>query len=339
LLDTGTRSGLPLRTTREPEADFATQYQFRAGGYVLSLFSTNLHRLVLKALAQGPKRLAELQREVGGPAQTTLRGNLRNLIGMGVLEKRQSDGRGSLVDHVLTPAGSELLQVSDALDDWLARAPQGPIPPGSETGKAAVKALIGGWGSTMLRALAARPLSLTELDNLITAFSYPALERRLAAMRLAGFVTAVDGNGGGTPYAVNAWLRSAMAPLLAAVRCERRHMAAETAPLTRIDIETILLLVVPRVALGAKASGAAQLAVDAGGRSSRSAGIWVAVEDGRVVRSSSKLESSPESWVRGSAADWLDALVDGRTRRLSVGGDRALTLDLVESVHSALFSG
>ncbi len=42
----------------------------------------------------------------------------------------------------------------------------------------------------MLRALAAGSLSLTELDRLIGALSYPSLERRLVAMRLAGLVGA-----------------------------------------------------------------------------------------------------------------------------------------------------
>jgi DNA-binding HxlR family transcriptional regulator len=283
-------------------------------------------------------RLSDLRKEVGGPAQTTLRGVLGNLIGMGALERRQSNGKAGMVDNALTPSGLELLFVADVIEAWLARAPDGPIRLESETGKAAIKALAGGWGSTMLRALAARPFSLTELDNLISAFSYPALERRLGAMRLAGFVAAVKGNGSGTPYAVTDWLREAMAPLLAAIRCERRHMAAEAAPLTRIDVEAILLLAVPLAAFAPNASGASQLAVLGGEESGwRSAGVALTVENGKPMSCTSKLGAKPESWVRGSAMDWLDALVDDNSERLEICGDHALTLDFVDGLHRALF--
>lgn len=338
MLDAGIRDGLPQRAVQQTEIDYATEYPFRAGGYALSLFSTPLNGLILRALADGSMRLATLRREVGGPAQTTLRGNLRKLIGIGALEKRQRDGRGGLVDHALTPAGADLLCVADAIEAWLACAPQGPIRLESETGKAAVKALIGGWCSTMLRALAARPFSLTELDNLITAFSYPALERRLGALRLSGCVEAAEGDGGGTPYAVTDWMRRGTAPLLAAIRCERRHMAGATAPLTRIDVETILLLAIPLVALSTDANGVAQLAVYAGdGADRRSAGVRITVSEGRMSKCSSKLEPSPRSWASGSAADWLEALIEDRSSRLESAGDRALTIDVVASLHRALY--
>ena len=339
MLDAGPRGAqAQLGMSETGEADYTTEYPLRSGGYALSLFSRALHGLVLRALSGGPMRLADLRREVGGPAQTTLRGNLDTLFDVGALEKRQSSGRANLAANALTPVGIALLRVADAVDAWLASAPGGPLRLESETGKASIKALVNGWDSTMLRALSVRPFSLTELDNLISAFSYPALERRLAAMRFAGFVTPVEGNGGGTPYAVLDWLRRAMAPLLAAVRCERRHMAAETAPLTRIDVETILVLALPLVALAPDAGGVSQLAVDGGdGSGWRSAGVRLSVEGGQIVSCTSKLEPSAESWIRGSAADWLDALVDGRARQLEVSGDRALTFDVVDGLHRALF--
>lgn len=318
--------------------DEAVEYQFRSGGYILSLCSKALHCLVLRALSGGPLRLAELRRKVGGPAQSTLRGNLDNLIGIGALEKRQANGRSSMADNALTPVGVELLAVTDSVEAWLAGAPDGPLQLESEMGKATIKALVSGWDSTMLRALAVRPFSLTELDNLISSHSYPALERRLAAMRLAGFVTPVPGSNGATPYVVDDWLRRAMAPVLAAIRCERRHLADATAPLTRIDIETILLLTLPLVELAPESSGVSQLSVHGGDDSDwRSAGVRLTIESGQVASCATKLEAKTESWVRGSAVDWLEALVVGSSRHLDVSGDRAITLDIVDGLHRALF--
>jgi len=339
VLDTDARTGSArLGVSVSTETDYATEYQFRSGGYALSLFSRALHGLILRALAEEPLRLADLRRAVGGPAQTTLRGNLDTLFGVGALEKRQGSGRANMVDNALTPMGGELLLVADAVERWLAQAPAGHLQLDSESGKAAIKAFVNGWDSTMLRALAVRPFSLTEIDNLISSFSYPALERRLAAMRLAGFITPVQGNGGGRPYAVAPWLRQAMAPLLAAVRCERRHMATQTAPLTRIDIETILLLALPLVAPSADVGGTCQLAVDSGDASGwRSAGARLSFAKGQIVSCTSKLEVSADSWLRGSAGDWLDALVEGRSDQLEAGGDRFVALDIVDNLHRALF--
>lgn len=340
MLDAGPRGiPAPIGVRETTDAEYTGGYQFRAGGYVLSLFSKALHGLVLRALDEGPLRLAELRRKVGGPAQSTLRGNLDNLIGIGALEKRNGNGRASKADNALTPIGAELLSVADTLESWLGRAPDGPLQPESEMGKATIKALVGGWDSTMLRALAVRPFSLTELDNLISAYSYPALERRLAAMRLVGFLGPAQRNGGATPYAVADWLRQAMAPLLAAIRCERRHLATETAPLTRLDIETIFLLTVPLAELSPRASGVSQLAVEGGDDSDwRSAGVRLSVASGRIVSCASKLEPGSDSWIRGSATAWLDALVCGDSKRLELGGDRAVTLDLVNSLQRALFA-
>jgi DNA-binding HxlR family transcriptional regulator len=321
------------------EADGVAEYQYRSGGYILSLFSKALHGLVLRALAGGPLRLADLRRTVGGPAQSTLRGNLDNLIGIGALEKRLANGHSSTAGNALTPVGIELLAVADAVEAWLAGAPDGPLQLESEIGKATIKALVSGWDSTMLRALAVHPFSLTELDNLISSYSYPALERRLAAMRLAGFVTPVRGSNGATPYTVAEWLRRAMAPVLAAIRCERRHLAVTTAPLTRIDVETILLLVLPLVELAPGSTGVSQLAVDGGDDSDwRSAGVRLRVQTGRIASCGTKLEARAESWVRGSAVDWLDALVAGDSGQLDVSGDRTITLDIVDGLHRALFS-
>lgn len=339
MLDAGARGGQVQLGTREAkETDCVAEYQFRSGGYILSLFSKALHGLVLRALSEGPLRLAELRRKVGGPAQSTLRGNLDNLIGIGALEKRQANGRSSMADNALTPIGAELLAVADAVEAWLARAPEGALHLESEMGKATIKALVSGWDSTMLRALAVRPFSLTELDNLISSHSYPALERRLAAMRLAGFVSPVRGSNGATPYAVAEWLRRAMAPVLAAIRCERRHLADVTAPLTRIDVETILLLALPLADLGSGCDGVSQLAVYGGDDSDwRSVGVRLSIESGRVANCTSKLEANAESWVRGSAADWLDALVAGNSSQLAVSGDRGVTIDVVDGLHRALF--
>jgi DNA-binding HxlR family transcriptional regulator len=193
---------------------------------VLSLFSTSLHGLILRSLTDGPIRFSDLQARAGESTLKALRGNIGNLIGIGALEKRSFGGEGrepDLLDNKLTPFGLELLFVAEVLDDWLGRAPDGPMGIDSDAAKEAIKALLGGWNSTILRVLAARSFSLSEIEVLISSFGTASLERRLEAMRLAGQVAPFLGAPDVTAYAVTDWVREGVAPLLAAIRCEFLH--------------------------------------------------------------------------------------------------------------------
>lgn len=175
----------------------------RAGGTVLSLIAAPLSVPILRAHLEGPLRLPDLRERIGGAAQTTLRGQVGNLRGIGALERHVRSGMPYTVENELTPVGLGVLSVAGVVEAWLSRAPQGAIPLGSESAKGAIRALIGGWGSTMLRALAARPLSLTELSSVINDHSYPALERRLSAMRAARQLELKpNGDRGAKPYGV-----------------------------------------------------------------------------------------------------------------------------------------
>jgi DNA-binding HxlR family transcriptional regulator len=310
----------------------------RAGANALSLLATPLNVFVLQALAEGPKPLVGLRREVGSPPQTTMRGRLRTLTQTGVVTKRrQNDFPGSL-DFELTASGRELWAVAEVVASWLAAAPEGPVLLGSVAAKSAIKALIEAWTTSMLRALAAKPLSLTELDSLISGLTYPSLERRLGAMRLAGQVEAIPGNGKGTPYAVTAWLRRAVAPLSAAVRWERSHLNGAAAPVGARDAESALLLAVPLLRLPDEISGSCRLVIEIGGPTrSRLAGVMVSVEEGRIASCVSRLEGHPDAWAVGPAAGWLAALIDLEADRLEVGGDGLLARGLIEGLHTTLF--
>jgi DNA-binding HxlR family transcriptional regulator len=316
----------------------------RAGGTVLSLIASPLSVPILRAHLDGPLRLPDLRERIGGAAQTTLRGQVGNLRGIGALERHVKSGMPYTVENELTEAGRGVLAVAEVVERWLRRAPQGPILLGSEPAKGAIRALVGGWGSTMLRALAARPLSLTELSSVIGEHSYPALERRLSAMRAARQIEPRPDSGrGAKPYGVTDWTRQAVAPLIAAGRCECEHLTERADPLTRIDIEAAFLLSVPLVGLEGSRSGSCVLAVDTGtashvgGRSDRLAGVYVEIEEGAVTSCSSRLERDPRTWAVGSIRSWADVALEGDPGRLRVGGeDPKLAGDLIERIHGSL---
>jgi len=76
----------------------------------------SLNAQILRALAEGPLRLAELRREIGGPAQSTVRGNLTKLTEVGALQKQTRNNGSSVREYELTPCGQELLLAADAVE-------------------------------------------------------------------------------------------------------------------------------------------------------------------------------------------------------------------------------
>jgi DNA-binding HxlR family transcriptional regulator len=312
----------------------------RAGSVVLTLLSVHLNVLIVRALAEGPLRLAELRKAAGGPAQSTLRGNLAKLSEIGALRRRGRSDKPSVLEYELTLFGHDLLFVADALEAWLSLAPEEPLALDSPGAKVAIKALVGGWTSTIVRALAARPLTLTELDKLIDGCTYPALERRLSSMRLAGQIDLSDNEDGrGRHYTVGAWLRQAIGPLCVAARCERKHMPATTAPIARIDVESAFLLVAPLIDLCSGTSGFCQLTVEAAEHDTRRAwaGAQLTVEEGSLVSCVARLEPQPLNWAAGTSLAWLGAVIERDVELLRFGGDVDLGREMVKGLHDALF--
>jgi DNA-binding HxlR family transcriptional regulator len=311
----------------------------RSGARVLILLAIPLNGTILTVLSDGPKPLVDLRVACGSPAQTTLRAHLRELEEIGAVTKRRGNAFPGVIECELTGAGQELLFVAATLERWLQAAPQGPLRFGGDPGKAAIRALVDSWSSTMLRALAARPLSLTELDGVIESVSYPGLQRRLAAMRVAGLVEACPVKGRGTnPYKITAWLRQGIAPLAAAIYWERRHLPGETAPIAAIDIEAGFLLSLPLLRLPAELSGSCRLGVEtARGGERRLAGAMVSVEDGRIASLTVRLNGRADAWTIGSAGAWLQAVIDSDTDGLELGGDQRLARVLLDRLHRTLF--
>lgn len=309
----------------------------RAGTQALRLLSTPINVHVLEALAEGPRPLMELRREAGSPPQTTMRGHLRTLTRTGVLAReRQNDFPGSL-DFELTPVGMDLYGVARVLRAWLALSPEGPLELGSSSAKSAIRALVEGWGTSMARALAARPLSLTELNGLISSLSYPSLERRLGAMRIAGLIERKPGPGRGTAYEVAGWLRRAIAPLGAAARWEREHAPGQTAPIKRLDAEAAFLLAIPLLNLSSDLSGTCRLAVEIGGSNGDSmAGVLVDVREGNVASCVATIRGHANAWASGSATAWLNAVSQRDNERLEIGGDRQLAQAIVKGLNATL---
>lgn len=309
----------------------------RTGAYALSLLSAPINMHALTALAEEPRTLVDLRRVAGSPPPTTLRGHLRRLTEIGVVERRPAAHSHTSVEFGLADSGRELLAAAATLQAWLTQAPEGPLTLGNANAKGAVKALAEGWSTGMIRALASKPLTLTELDRLIADVSYPSLERRLEAMRMVGQIEPVASKGRGTPYVVTDWLRRAIAPIIAAVHWEQMQLPSQVPAITKIDVEAAFMMVIPMLRLGPELSGASRLAVDMNGDKARLAGVMVELQEGRVASCTTRMEGEPVAEAIGSATNWIRAVTDPEPERLEIVGNRRLATAHVAAIHDVLF--
>jgi len=278
----------------------------------------------------------DLRRAVGSPPQSTMRVYSRTLTELGVLgQQRESEFAGSSL-YTITSSGHALLEVGEVLQRWLNESPDGDIPLGSMAAKNTVGALVEGWSTNIVRALAAKPLSLTQLSRLIPKVSYPSLERRLGGLRLVNLVEPHPGEGRGTPYRATEWLRRAVVPLATAVSWERKYLPDSTPAIGRLDVEAGFLLAIPLMAIPEDLTGRCRLGVEVqGGASPILAGVLISVEDGRVVSCSSRLEGEVEGWASGTPMEWLHRMNGGANEGLEIGGDVGLVLTLTDALRSA----
>lgn len=310
----------------------------RAGAAGLSILSVPINASVLRALSREPTSLLELCREAGALPETTMRSCLRTLAGIGLVEKRHRNGFGSDVEYRLADGGRGLLTVASVLEAWLATAPDGPTEPGTTSTKSVVNALIYGWSTSIVRALAARPLSLIELDAVLALVSYPSLARRLRGMQAGGLIEPLAPRSRSSAFQVSEWLRKASAPLTAAARWERRHLPGSPS-ITSRDIEAVLLLALPLLRVPATQSGSCRLAVQVGHRTPGVlAGAIASVQDGTVEACETGLNGDPSASAIGTTDAWLSAVFERDLAGLELVGDLSLATEVIEGLYGTFFA-
>lgn len=305
----------------------------RAGAQALSVLAAPLHVHILKALEDGPKGVVDLHREVGSPPQSTMRLYTRTLEELGVLERQRRNEFPATAQYSITAAGESLLTVARLVQEWLMAAPDGPILLGSMAAKSGIKALIGGWSSNIVRAVAARALSLTELNVLIPKVSYPTLERKLSAMRTTRLVEPQPCNSRGTPCGPTTWLRQAVRPITSAAGWERKFAPETTPPIGRLGVEAAFLLSVPLIELESGYSGRCRLTVEVQkGSSPTLAGVVVDVEEGRIATCTTRLDGDVAASASGTPLAWMRQMNDRRGGQLEMTGDLSLSIAVTNAL-------
>jgi DNA-binding HxlR family transcriptional regulator len=318
---------------------YGVEVEERAGAHTLALLAAPLTAQILDDLARGSRRLVELRRQIGSPPEAALRARIRQLSDVGAVAKRRPHPFPSVREHALTNgAGTELRFVAATLVAWLAASPSGGLELGGEPARDAVRALAEGWSSGILRVVAERPVSLDELSAAVEELSFPSLRRRLLALCEAGLLETGRDDGRLASYRVSEWLREATAPLVTAIRWERKHLSPATLPPRPTEAEAGLLLAVPLLRLPAEISGGCRLGVEFGeGRERHLAGVTVEVEGGIVVSCQPRVDGSPAASVSGSPAAWQRVAIEAKPDRLELAGDTRLARALLDGLNRTLF--
>jgi len=297
------------------------------------MLATPLNVHILQTLERQSMPLLDLRQATGSPPQSTMRLYSRTLNELGVIDReRQATFPGS-VEYQLTPTGRDLLGVAKALEAWLRVGPKGPILLGTPASKSATKSLVEGWSTNIIRAIAAQPLSLTELNRVIPKVSYPSLERRLGSLRLAGLVESQPTERRGTPYGATDWLRRAVVPIATAAAWERQHRVLGARPIGRLGVEAALLLTMPLVEMPATFSGKFRLAVEVqGGSSPVFAGVMARFEGGVLVSCSSRLQGEADVWISGTPDAWFRRMSGSSRGELEIRGGTAPAKELLAAL-------
>jgi DNA-binding HxlR family transcriptional regulator len=301
----------------------------RAGGEVLSLLSDALNSSILRALMGGPLPVSELGRRLGPTSRTTRFSRLRDLEQLGVITREKRPGTPPVAYCGLSPAGRDLLPVVRRFARWLAESPDAPSSPDEVDGARAIKALAIAWDTTVLRWLAERPCSVTELDSLSPQdVTYHEVRKAREALSAAAMISPVASDERGRPYAASEWTRRAAGCIAAAIRWEGASLAGAR-PLTPAGAEGLLRMLLPLVEIQPSQNGVCELRID------RHADLSVLVAEGRIIACDPVPSDPRVSQVSGDAEAWFRAVLDGRTDSLRMRGGIHLTAVLAGGLHRA----
>ena len=113
---------MPTRTALERREIHRREYNANLrecpGHQLLATLSDKWVTLTLAALAEGPRRSGEVSRIVAGASQKMLTQTLRKLEREGLVVRTVRSGFPAHVDYQLTPLGTSILPVQQAIKAW-----------------------------------------------------------------------------------------------------------------------------------------------------------------------------------------------------------------------------
>ncbi|MCW3065723.1 MAG: helix-turn-helix transcriptional regulator [Solirubrobacterales bacterium] len=294
---------------------------------------------VLRELADGALRAAELEQALSGTGHTTIIRRLHHLLERDLVGHEREPG---LPPHAckagvapralygLTEAGRALLQVTAAATRWQATwCPSAEQP--RVASSLAIRLLADDHVRDILLGLADEPRSGRELDRCVRGVGRSALRRRLHELVQAGLVER-DGRLSVPKYELTTAARRLALIAVLAVRWERRWAPPEKS--TRVtDLADLLRMLAPIAVVPEPLAGVCHLRVETAEPADHD--IYLEAGEARLLLLEGLPSAPPRVIGQATAEGLCDALLRG-SGQFEVRGDRALLMTVIGALRAAL---
>jgi DNA-binding HxlR family transcriptional regulator len=294
---------------------------------------------VLRGLADGPIRPAELERSLPDAGHSVVIRRLRRLLDSELVSCERQSGvpphPGSAAIprrayYSLTDAGRMLLEVTVEADRW-EQTWCSQLERGAPGGSDAIGLSANQRTRKIMLVLADGPLAARDVHTRLPELRRSTLRRRLHNLVLGGLLERQE------PERVQRYALTARARQLAMVatlagRWEWRWSRPEHA-VPGSDLVDLLHMLVPVARVSGPMAGICQLHLEADGVAVPD--IYLAARAGGILALPRAPESPAEAVGHATPEAWFDALL-APTRRITVAGDRMLMRAVIGALSAAL---
>jgi DNA-binding HxlR family transcriptional regulator len=308
---------------------------------VLKLLAEEWMASVLRGLADGALRPAELERRLPDAGHSVVMRRLRHLLDNELVTYEHLPGQpphahSAGIPHEahydLTDAGRMLLEVPAEADRWeQAWCSQAERREPAET--LAIKLTADEHTRKIGLLLADGSLSTNDLDRRAPDLCRSALRRRLRELVLAGLLER-RARGRTSLYELTARARHLAHVATLAGRWEWQWSRPQQ-PAPGRDLDRLLHMLAPVARIPEPIAGICQLHLDA--RGADSPDIYLAARAGNVLALAGAPAAPPEAVGHASPEAWCDALLLHHGS-IAISGDQALLEAVIDSLSTALLA-
>jgi DNA-binding HxlR family transcriptional regulator len=307
---------------------------------MLRLLSAGATGAILMALGEGSLRTKDLTKQVPGYSPRTIYRYAGRLAELDIVERETEPGVPSKVVHALTTScGRDLYELVDRFAAAsMTRLPDGRVDAHSW---ASLGLLADLWEAGMVEELACDPKTPTELARGTHGLSYHQVNRRAGLFETAGLICEWEEATRRRYYALTEKTRRAMGLVAAIGHWRHRHaVAGDEVGMAREEMATVLKTVLPLARVPQHAGRCLQIQVldKDEGPGAEGESVWAEVDEDGALLSCASAASQVDGWARGEVEAWMPALLDGKPRRVRVGGDEQLAGDFLTALHAAIWT-
>lgn len=299
----------------------------------ISLLDQSWVAEMLELLSVAPHDAGEVERKMSRDGLSPRRG-LRRLVETGLVTSLPGARPPARRLYALAPPGADLLELSQALDAWLATLPS----KGTESG---LRRLVARREARLvLRTLAEGPLAFVELQRRVPGLSAGTLDRALGNLRELGAVRVEPLSTPGHPrYQLTDAARRLGRVAVLTARW-RWRWAADVATPDAGDLPGLVQLIAPLARAPRNLDGGCQLAVEPARhwQQAEPLAVWMRVAGARLSTLALPPVAEVQTRLAASAPAWCDALLSGSVEGIQVFGDRSLAEAVVEALARVLAS-